>query len=155
MIRLEPMTEPEYQKYVDHSCRTFAIGSPRFRGVPLEVALVNVREEFLTKIMPQGFQTPGHLLWNIWSEETRVGYLHLGEPSKPVAKELFAWDLEIFEPFRRRGLARQTMIEAGKKLKELGYTRVGLNVFGDNKAAIALYESMGFQVTQVQMSKEI
>lgn len=36
-----------------------------------------------------------------------------------------------------------------------GYTSLGLNVFGPNAAARALYDSAGYEVTAVQMLKPL
>lgn len=155
MIQLKPMTEDEFLKYAELSIHGFATESPRYRNVPAEEALKAVSEEFHTKMVPQGIRTPGHFLWQIYDDHERVGHLHLGEPIRPVARELFAWDFLIYEQFRRKGFARQAMIEAAKRVRELGYLRVALNVFGDNKAAIKLYETMGFRVTQVQMVRDL
>lgn len=149
------MTESEFKAYADFTIRSFASESPRFRSVPIDQAFSAVSEEFHSKIVPNGVQTPGHFLWQIIVDQVHVGHLHLGEPVRPVAKELFAWDFLIYEPYRRKGYARLAMIEAGKMLRNLGYVRVGLNVFGDNQAAIKLYESMGFHVSQVQMVREL
>jgi ribosomal protein S18 acetylase RimI-like enzyme len=41
---------------------------------------------------------------------------------------------------------------AGDAVRALGADSLGLNVFGDNAPAIAVYDSLGFQVTAQQMS---
>ena len=38
-------------------------------------------------------------------------------------------------------------------VKEKGFSRLGLHVFGHNKVARKLYESLGFETTNVVMSK--
>jgi len=36
-----------------------------------------------------------------------------------------------------------------------GYVRISLHVFGGNKAAIGLYESLGYQVTDLFMRRDL
>ncbi|TSA15423.1 MAG: GNAT family N-acetyltransferase, partial [Betaproteobacteria bacterium] len=41
------------------------------------------------------------------------------------------------------------------RLSELGARSIGLNVFGYNHAARALYEKMGYQITGMGMVKQL
>jgi ribosomal protein S18 acetylase RimI-like enzyme len=154
MIHFEPMTQEEFSDYTERSIESYARTSPRFRGMEPAAALEEVRKEYASQVMPQGFKTPGQLLFTLWNAEARVGYLHLGE-IKPGSKTLHAWDFMIFEPYRGQGLGRQAMLAASERLKPLGYTKITLNVMGDNAVARHLYESFGFHVTQIQMAREI
>jgi ribosomal protein S18 acetylase RimI-like enzyme len=154
-VRLEAMPENEYTAHVERSTANFAKSSPRYRDWNYDEAVADVRKDYFSKIMPQGFASPGHLLYLLYEGETRIGVLHLGETPVPGSKSLYAWDFEIFEPFRGRGLGKLAMKQAAILMKERGYTRVTLNVFGQNTVARGLYESMGFEVRSVQMSKEL
>lgn len=154
-IQLEPMSEKEFEEYAERSCATFARTSPRYRDTNFEAALKEVREDFFSRIMPDGFSSKGHFLFNIINGNARVGYIHLAEYPKPGSKTIFAWDFEIFEPYRRQGFAKKAMAAVAKLLLAKGYSRVSLNVFGNNGVAIKLYESMGFNITQIQMSREL
>jgi ribosomal protein S18 acetylase RimI-like enzyme len=49
-------------------------------------------------------------------------------------------------PWRRRGLGLALLLHAFQELRVRGKRRVGLGVHGDNRAAIALYESAGMRV---------
>ena len=56
---------------------------------------------------------------------------------------------------RRQGLARRLVEATVTRVREQGATDLALNVFGDNTAAIALYESLGFAVVTQQMSRSL
>ena len=114
-----------------------------------------VREEFSTRILPQGQATPDQFLFSIFHASEHVGFLHLGKAKKHATTEIFAWDFVVFETHRRQGLGRAAMEAAAPHLKEAGITRVALNVFGSNDPARRLYESMGFRVTQMQMARDL
>jgi ribosomal protein S18 acetylase RimI-like enzyme len=49
-------------------------------------------------------------------------------------------------------VAARLMRAAADAAREHGATHLGLNVFGDNAAAIALYEGLGHTVTAQQMA---
>lgn len=53
--------------------------------------------------------------------------------------------LSVRAPFRRRGVGRALMTEALAWAPTAGYTRVELQVYARHTAAIALYESCGFE----------
>ena len=61
----------------------------------------------------------------------------------------------VREELRRSGYGRAIMVAAEDECRALGVVSVGLNVFGHNRGAQALYEQMGFEVTGIQMSKRL
>jgi ribosomal protein S18 acetylase RimI-like enzyme len=54
---------------------------------------------------------------------------------------------------RRRGIAKWLMSQAEDWAKHRGDRQIGLQVFTDNRAAIGLYESLGYQTQAVSMMK--
>lgn len=47
------------------------------------------------------------------------------------------------------------MLAAEAYVRDHGVERLGLNVFGGNAAAIALYDDLGYAVDAQQMSKQL
>ena len=47
------------------------------------------------------------------------------------------------------------MLAAEPVVREAGFVKLGLNVFGDNEAAHALYLSLGYQPIATQMIKKL
>lgn len=68
-----------------------------------------------------------------------------------------AWLLEVFvEPrHRRQGLARELMDRAERWAREQGEKDVWLNVGGKNACALGLYESQGYIVETMHLSKRL
>ena len=56
---------------------------------------------------------------------------------------------------RGKGYGRAIMRGAEEELVRRGVTRMALNVFAGNTAAIQLYESLGYRITSQQMAKRI
>lgn len=52
--------------------------------------------------------------------------------------------LAVDPPRRRQGLARALMVEAERRLRELGCAKINLQIRRDNLEAIAFYERIGF-----------
>jgi len=82
------------------------------------------------------------------------GFMIAGENQEPICAMLGAvfngvgnvFGLTTKPCLRRRGLGRELMIYGLDWMKNNGASRVGLQVVADNKAAIALYQSLGFEI---------
>ena len=61
----------------------------------------------------------------------------------------------VDETERGRGLGRAAMLALEAKVKELGYASVGLNVWGGNDVARALYRKLGYTEQSVGMTKTL
>jgi ribosomal protein S18 acetylase RimI-like enzyme len=62
----------------------------------------------------------------------------------------------VHPDYRRRGFGRAMMIEAEKKLREIGCTKINLQVRDTNQKVVAFYETLGFAVEErVSMGKRL
>jgi ribosomal protein S18 acetylase RimI-like enzyme len=84
-----------------------------------------------------------------------VGALWLADQSSQSQGSWFIYDIVINEAFRGRGLGRKTMTAGEEFVKAHGGTRLALNVFGPNRVARNLYESMDYQTMAVSMFKDL
>ena len=89
-------------------------------------------------------ETPGHHLWSAYDGDTPVGVLwvHVEGP------KAYIYDIEVREEQRRRGYGRELLDAGAVASVELGATTLGLNVFGPNDGARALYERAGYATTE-------
>ncbi|WP_138947139.1 N-acetyltransferase [Plantibacter sp. M259] len=109
----------------------------------------------LAETFPAGRLQVGHLVFEVVLDEAAVGALWIGPRSTSHPDEWWIWDVEIDESFRGRGLGRQAMQLAETAAKEQGAKTLGLNVFGFNRIARGLYESLGYETMAVQMRKAL
>ena len=61
----------------------------------------------------------------------------------------------IGEAHRRRGYAREALQLGEAEARALGAESIGLNVYGYSAGAQVLYESLGYGITAVNMSKKL
>jgi ribosomal protein S18 acetylase RimI-like enzyme len=71
------------------------------------------------------------------------------------AAQVFIYDLFVAEPYRRKGIAEQAMLQLEKEDLRLGVGSLALHVFGYNTAARSLYERLGYETTNINMRKAL
>ena len=123
---------------------------------PQEGALQRSYEDFDESI-PQGLATPENYLYTIINNSTgaTVGIIWFAVVVKNGLKTAFVYDVEVRLEFRRRGYGRAAFSALEPLVRALGLSRIGLHVFGNNPGAQALYHSLGYGVTGVNMLKHL
>ena len=156
MIRLQPMNETEYQEYLDIAVADYAQEHVKAGRWSSEQALQAAKQEY-DALLPDGVSSKNQYLYTIVDEETdaKVGMLWFAATERANERVAFVYDVIIYEPFRRRGYGEQAFQALETKVRALGLKRIGLHVFGHNHAARAMYEKLGYVVTNVQMSKSL
>lgn len=152
-VRLVPMTEGEYAAFLAEQIPGYAESNVRAGRWTEAESLERSREEF-QRLLPEGPKTPNHFLFTIHEEPggTPVGDLWLALTSPGIA---FVYDLAVAPEHRRRGYAMAAMKEAERVAIAHGASRIGLNVFGHNPGARALYVRLGYVTMAEQMTKPL
>lgn len=153
-LKLSFMTEPQFEEFKKTSIEMYAGLSPHYRNLPLVKAVKLITNDFNSRFAPQGLATPGQFFLAITLQEKQIGYFHFSE--FPIGtKSIFGWNFHIYAAYQRKGLGKEAVEVAKTFLKEKGYEKVTLNVMADNEAAIKIYKSFKFQVTQHSMESAI
>ncbi len=154
VIVLEPMTETEFRLYRQRLIREYAAEKVRAGNWSAEESLSRSEQE-TDQLLPDGLKTKEHYLFSIRDTvlPQSVGILwfavvHSG--SKPSA---FVYDIEIEEALRGKGYGTQALKALEERVKLLGIDKIRLHVFGFNYAARALYEKLGYAITNINMEK--
>lgn len=74
-----------------------------------------------------------------------VGRLSIARDPHPASAHVADLGLMVAEDYRRRGIGRALMQAAETWAREVGVRKIELHVFPYNTAAVALYESLGYQ----------
>jgi ribosomal protein S18 acetylase RimI-like enzyme len=155
-IRLDPMTAVEYAAYFDNSIREYAEDKIKAGNWTSEEALERSRREF-ESLLPQGIATPDNYLFTVrdTTNDVAVGIIWFGVMKRPTRSNAFIYDVLIYPQYQRRGFGRAAMLAVEDKVRALGLDILSLHVFGYNTGARALYESLGYEITNINMSKKL
>ena len=154
-VTLRPMTDDEFAEFVAESQAGFVEQMVEMAGADREAAVARADADYNT-LLPQGAATPGHEFRLAADEQGDVvGHLWVGLKDGPGPVVAWVYDVEVDGTHRGRGHGRAIMEAAEDLAREMGASSLGLNVFGGNAVARALYESLGYVVTAQQMSKPL
>jgi ribosomal protein S18 acetylase RimI-like enzyme len=156
MITLVPMTEDEFQMYLEYSIQDYAQDRMKSGIWNEEVALGEAEQKY-QQLLPQGLQTPQHYLFMVVDQQSakKVGIIWFALHEQAPEHQARIYDGKVFEEFRRRGYATQVFQLLEVQAAELGATSVSLHVFGHNTAAREVYEKLGYVATDITMVKKL
>lgn len=156
MIRLVPMNGATYQAYLAVTVREYAEDRIKAGNWQPAEALERSAQEF-RQYLPDGVATKDNYLYDIEDEALgiKVGMIWLGRIMQGTKPAMFIYDFVIDEAHRRTGYGEQAMLAAEVQAKALGYDTIALHVFGHNHAARALYEKLGYEITNINMAKKL
>jgi ribosomal protein S18 acetylase RimI-like enzyme len=147
------MTEDEYPAYLDYFIHDYASEiSANYRLSPSD-SLARAKQE-ISETLYEGVNTRGQvLLCIIDTSDNLIGYLWYKPDT--LMRTAFIYDFHIFKSRQGQGLGKQTLHAFETHLREKGFNEIRLRVAGDNARARHLYETVGFGVTGINMSKVI
>ena len=154
MTKLLPMTQPELDAFLELAIPEYAADHIRAGYWDEAEALEKSRKEFET-LLPQGVQSENHYLYSIYDGDVAVGVIWMRVNMDPPTKSGFIFDLRIDEKFRGRGYGKQAMFLIEEKARELGLKSLALHVFAVDAVAPNLYESVGYEVSSLYMTKKL
>jgi len=148
------MTQPEYDVYLKHLIPDYAADNVRAGYWDESEALEKSRQQ-IESLLPQGLQTKDHYIYTLVDGEQAVGMIWLRAQLDRAVKSGFIFDVMVDEKFRGKGYGKELMLLIEEKARELGLQSIGLHVFAYNKVAKNLYESMGYEVSSLNMVKKL
>ena len=154
MVQLVPMSDAEFQAYVDYAIPHYAQENVQTGRWPEDSSLDLARQEF-SGMLPDGLATENQSLFSIRDEDAAVGMIWLGVRDRASGRKGYLYDILIYEPYRRRGFATQAFRLIEEEARAMGVSSIDLHVFGHNQAARALYTKLGYVTTNVMMSKDL
>ncbi|WP_139980941.1 GNAT family N-acetyltransferase [Nocardioides litoris] len=142
VVSLVPMDEAGFAAWEAEEVESYAAERAR-SGEDPERALQVSREQH-AELLPEGLATPHHHFFVGLVDGAPVGTLWLCT-EKPTA---FVFDVVVDEAHRRRGYGAGLMRAGARWARDHGALAIGLNVFGHNHGARALYDRLGYVVTE-------
>jgi ribosomal protein S18 acetylase RimI-like enzyme len=105
------------------------------------------------RLFPGGVPADGQFVFLVTEDGLRVGTVWIGAGQDGPPDVWFLWSIEIDVAARGHGFGRQAVRLAEDFARKGGAIRLDLNVFGNNSVARGLYESVGYRILTIQMSK--
>lgn len=152
MCHLRAMNAYEFEHYMKSAVENYANELVK-SGMHSKKDAMKESQKTFDYLLPDGIDTKDQFLYHIINEtDAIVGMIWYGiRPNH----EGFIYDFSILEPFRNQGLGTTTLELIEDEAKAKGLKKIGLHVFGHNVDAIRLYKRMGYDITSMNMSKEI
>ncbi|MBI5275744.1 MAG: GNAT family N-acetyltransferase [Burkholderiales bacterium] len=156
MLRLDPMTEPEFQEYLRTAVAEYAQAHIKAGDIAPADAMEAAQEDY-AQLLPQGLASPGQHLFTARDEGgDSVGMVWFAvKPMRRGGLSAYIYDVQVNAAMRGRGLGRQLMEAFEQRAREMQVGRVNLNVFGYNTAARSLYEKLGYGIAGIGMTKAL
>jgi len=107
-------------------------------------------------VFPHGEPLHTHRYFDIFVTASAeiAGYLWIG-PRDSESDEWWIYGVEVDLLHRRRGYARAALAQAHDLARTHGARSMELSVFGYNTEARELYDSLGYEVSAIRMSKTL
>ena len=154
-VRLRPLTRAEFDAWLPRQAAGYAAMIAASGAMPAAAAAKKAQED-TARYFRDGLATPGQFVFRVMAGEAAVGWLWLGVPGPdPDPRMAWVFEIEIEPAFQGEGYGRAAMRLAEQEARCRGMTSLGLNVHGHNTIARTLYESLGYEVTALQMKKTV
>lgn len=154
-MKLEKMTKAEYDLWAPRCKRDYAQDKVRANRYTLAEANEIAEKDFL-RILPDGLNSKDNYLFSIKNQQlTNVGYIWFCITGAVNNRKAFIYDIIVEERYRGQGFGKKAMLLIEEEVKKLGLKEIGLHVFGFNETAIRLYQSLGYQTTDLVMAKSL
>lgn len=151
MIILKEMTAVQFERYIEEAIQSYAEQKVASGNWKSEEAMSKSKEEF-KRLLPDGERTENNYLFTIFVADEEVGMIWIARKQDEVG---YIYKIQIAEVFQGKGYGKAAMKEIEVIAKELGMKKIELHVFGHNKVARNLYESLEYETTNVIMAKTI
>lgn len=156
MIDLVAMNQDQFEALMELSERDQIEGhvrEGRWRPEEAKANMARLKVQFL----PQGLATPNHFFWAVVDAGSgaEVGGLWVALAEEDGQRQFWVFEIQVYEPYRRRGYGTQAFLAMEEKAREMGVSSVALHVFADNHPARAMYQKLGYIGTDTQMVKAI
>ncbi len=156
MVRLIPLTAAELQVYLAGAIDNYAREHVKAGNWLPEEAHQKSEQEF-KQLLPDGVASKGQYLFSIEEAQSgqTIGMLWFAVNNRGPRPTAFIYDFIIDEPHRGQGYGRQALAALDQQAVALGVETISLHAFAHNQTAIALYQKLGYAITDVHMAKQI
>jgi ribosomal protein S18 acetylase RimI-like enzyme len=154
MLELVPMTQADYEFWSLRSRMNYAQSKIKANRIARDEAVKAANAEF-ERHLPDGLKTKDNFLYSGMSENSRVGFVWIQIRGSGERRRAYVCDIIVEPDHRGKGYGKEMMVAVERAAVEMGMKKIGLHVFGYNEPAIALYKSLGYVTTDLEMEKTL
>ena len=154
MVKLVPMTQAEFERYLEYAVKDYAEAHVKAGDSDLDEALELAQKDY-ESLLPEGLASKNQHLFSVFVEGSAdpVGLVWFESRERNGKKSAYIYDIHVHEGLRGRGYGSAMLRAVDAMLRGMGIGRVSLNVMGWNTRARDLYEREGYTVTGIGMTK--
>tara|TARA_R110000868_G_scaffold127493_4_gene335193 strand:+ start:145 stop:600 length:456 start_codon:yes stop_codon:yes gene_type:complete len=149
-IELKKMNQSEYDSFMARSIPEYAKEKQTAEGLTPSEATELAQSTF-SQLLPDGLMSKDQHLYCFTLDGRSVGELWLAKRGDGC----FIYEIFLEAKLRGQGLGKQLMALVDSEATRLGFKVIRLHVFGHNKIATKLYQSCGYEVTNLNMAKKL
>jgi len=156
VIILTPMRTEAFESFAEEAIAGYATDNVQSGRWPSELALERARSEF-RGLLHQGLQTPDHFVFEIQHHPTGepLGVLWFAIVESGGVRSGYVYNIRIQPEYRGRGYAKAALDLIEKFAVSHGLFSLALHVFSFNTGAQALYRSIGYGISGMNMFKPL
>jgi ribosomal protein S18 acetylase RimI-like enzyme len=152
---LVPMKRAAFNAFAAISNEAYARNNVLAGRWSVEESITKSSEEF-QRLVPNGIDSSDHFFYDIQSVAAQiVGHLWFAAIRACDAGIGYVYYIHIGSDYRGAGYAKAALLALDQIAVDMGLAAIRLNVFRHNPNALALYSSLGYQVTTFSMSKTL
>ncbi|MBI2521006.1 MAG: GNAT family N-acetyltransferase [Bdellovibrio sp.] len=152
-LQFHPISDSEYAIWVNQSNNEYREEMIK-NGLTFEEAQKKTDDAFRT-FLPEGSKSKDNYIYTIKVESRWVGTIWFCLRGAPNNRKAFICDIVLDEKERGKGFGKQAMLMLEEEVKKHGLKHIGLHVFGHNKIARNLYQSLGYEITNLYLEKAL
>ncbi|MBB5402586.1 GNAT family N-acetyltransferase [Paraburkholderia youngii] len=151
MLKTVALTPADFNRWAEHMNRQIAEsgrdGRPFFSPMEaIEFASIERRARFENGLAKPVFEPTWLRMWAIEGPDAcLIAHLDLSGSNIPTEQHRATLGIGVEEVFLRQGYGRKLMVQAIEFAQHNHIEWLDLSVFSENKAAICLYLSLGFE----------
>ncbi len=156
MVRLLPMTDEDFEQFMEISMRDQAQGQVMAGTWTAEEADERI-QELRAQFLPDDQATPNHFFYRIEDQGAgrKVGGLWYTIVEGEGGRQVFVVDIQVYDAYRRQGYGTRAFRIMEEQVREMGVPTISLHVFNHNRAARAMYEKLGYTGSGAMMFKDL
>lgn len=153
---LVPMSVAFFPAFLEKAVAGYAEQNVASGRWPAGAALELSRAEH-KRLLPEGIASKDNHIFQIHDPATDavVGSLWLGVQNRTGIPLAYVFNVEVAPEHRHQGHATRAFKALESVVRDLGLSAIGLHVFAYNSGAQALYASLGYEVTGLNMRKTL